>query len=75
MTEYHHGAKRILKGSAEEIFVIRLFLQTIMLKGKVCVVRPVVTGYFFFLLLFAETLYVHFVPASDHLGIACLFHD
>ena len=30
---------------------------------------------FFFRPLFAETSYVRFVPASDHLGIACLFHD
>jgi hypothetical protein len=34
-----------------------------------------VTGLFYFLPLFAETSYVSFVPASDHLDIACLFHD
>jgi hypothetical protein len=40
------------------------------------VLRPVVTGYLFFLLrLFAKTSYVRFVPASEHLGIASLFHD
>jgi len=36
------------------------------------VLRPVVTGYRFFH-LFAETLYVSFVPASDHLGITCIY--
>jgi hypothetical protein len=39
-------------------------------------VRPVVTGYLFlFSPLFAETSYVSFVPARDHLGIAKKFHD
>jgi hypothetical protein len=28
----------------------------------------------FFSRIFAETSYVRFVPASDHLGIACSFH-
>ncbi len=35
-------------------------------------VRPVVTGYLFF---FAETSYVRFVLARDHLGIPKKFHD
>mgnify|MGYP006201113239 CR=1 FL=1 len=30
---------------------------------------------FFFFFFFAESSYVSFVPASDYLGIAFLFHD
>jgi hypothetical protein len=41
---------------------------------KLCVIRPVVTDTFFIRPLFAETLYVRFVPAIDYLGIAFLFH-
>jgi hypothetical protein len=48
-----------------------LYLETMKTNG----IRPVVTGYLFFRPLFAETSYVSFVPAHDHLDIAKIFHD